>query len=196
MELFLEELIILKEKGMPQDIELDVRMEIPEIFRDKTFLHLVKIEGESVDEFFKDTVPASSDNKPEDVLVSTENKKTLNDEADSQVEFRMEDIYFGTGSPVSTDSEESLPVEYALDQNYPNPFNPRTTIGFSLPQASEVELIVYDLLGRKALIVVDEEFPPGKHTIQVDGSRLASGTYIYRMVANDQVFTKTMHLVK
>jgi len=77
---------------------------------------------------------------------------------------------------------ETLPDGYRLEQNYPNPFNPSTTIQFHLLQAGRVTLTLFDLLGREVRVLADAEYGPGGHGVRLDGSGLASGTYVYRLV--------------
>ena len=89
-----------------------------------------------------------------------------------------------------------LPQQYTLDQNYPNPFNPATTIRFSLPEAVEVTLVVYDILGRKVTTLVDEYREPGEHSVLFDAGHVASGVYIYQIRAGEFVETKRLMLVK
>lgn len=89
-----------------------------------------------------------------------------------------------------------VPTEFTLDQNYPNPFNPTTTIAFALPEARNVSLRVYDMLGREVAVLVDRSLEAGQHKIQWDASDLASGTYLYRIVAGNYISVKTMVLVK
>ncbi len=79
------------------------------------------------------------------------------------------------------ESTESVPLEFRLEQNYPNPFNPKTTIQFSLPEALEVTLKVYNLLGQEVATLVDGKLEADVHKFQFDGRRLASGVYIYRI---------------
>jgi len=94
------------------------------------------------------------------------------------------------------DEGESVPTEYSLGPNYPNPFNPSTTIEFGLPVSGSVELQVYDLLGRRVATLVKGNLAAGRHTTVFDASRLSSGMYIYRLVANGTVMSKKMTLVK
>lgn len=89
-----------------------------------------------------------------------------------------------------------VPTEFALTQNYPNPFNPLTTIAFSIPEEVKVSLVVYDLLGRKVDVLVDDLVQPGNYQAQFDGSRLSSGVYFYRLTAGRYVATQKMQLVK
>ena len=112
------------------------------------------------------------------------------------VELRVEDIFFGKGQPVSGDEEGVVPLSFSLAQNYPNPFAQTSTIEFEVPEPAYVEITIYDLLGRKVFDAVQNEFAIGKHKVQIDGGKLASGMYLYKMTADDQVFIQTMHVVR
>lgn len=101
---------------------------------------------------------------------------------------------FGQATPV--DDAPELPREVTLDQNYPNPFNPATTIGWQLPEAGEVSIRVFDQLGRQVGVVADGFFPAGAHSAAFDGSRLASGVYLYVLDAGDQRVTRHLTLLK
>jgi hypothetical protein len=85
---------------------------------------------------------------------------------------------------ISTDIENNgnRPEMFILRQNYPNPFNPSTTIEFTLPKSEIVTLKVYNVLGESIATVVNEKLPVGNHTYQFDGSDIASGIYLYRIV--------------
>ena len=74
-----------------------------------------------------------------------------------------------------------LPLGFALSQNYPNPFNPTTNIEFYIPGSGFVSLKVYDILGGKVAILVDEYMPGGNYKVELDGSGLSSGVYFYRL---------------
>jgi Secretion system C-terminal sorting domain len=89
-----------------------------------------------------------------------------------------------------------VPSQYVLYQNYPNPFNPTTTIKFNLPQAGEVNLTVYNVLGQKVMTLANGMLEAGFHSVEFNASNLASGTYIYRLQALNFVQTKKMILVK
>lgn len=103
----------------------------------------------------------------------------------------------GEADGQATDTEDSiLPETTVLAQNYPNPFNPVTTIEYELASSGRVTLQVFDLLGRNVATLVDGVVPASRHSVQFDARNLASGTYIYRLVANDKVVTKTMVLLK
>lgn len=78
----------------------------------------------------------------------------------------------------------SLPTEYRLEQNYPNPFNPGTIINYQLPVASNVSLIVYDILGRKVAELINDEWKEaGYHQFNFSAVsyHLSSGIYFYRI---------------
>lgn len=84
--------------------------------------------------------------------------------------------------------DESIPVPdvYALGQNYPNPFNPTTNITFELPTTSIVTLKIYNLLGQEIATLIDrEELTAGEEEVEFDASVLASGVYLYRIVAEE-----------
>ncbi len=91
---------------------------------------------------------------------------------------------------------EELPTEVSLSQNYPNPFNPRTTIEYALPEAGDVSLIVYDMLGREVTTLLEGPQAAGRHTVNFDANHLSNGTYVYRLVAPNKTITRTMVLVK
>jgi flagellar hook assembly protein FlgD len=87
------------------------------------------------------------------------------------------------------DDNLNLPKEYALLGNYPNPFNPSTTISYALPEASKVQIVVYDILGKVVTKLVNTEQQAGYHKAVFNGDRYssgvqyASGVYIYRISA-------------
>lgn len=88
------------------------------------------------------------------------------------------------------------PIEYNLAQNYPNPFNPTTTINYSVPLAGLVTVKIYDVLGNDIKTLVNKEESAGDHSIQFNGSDLASGVYFYRMSAGNFINTKKFILMK
>jgi len=97
---------------------------------------------------------------------------------------------------LGTFNEDELPTKFALEQNYPNPFNPSTSIRYSLESTIDVNLNVYDILGRKVATLVNGVQTAGLYNINFDASRLSSGTYIYRIEAGDFVSIKKMMLIK
>lgn len=94
-----------------------------------------------------------------------------------------------------------IPSQFSLHQNYPNPFNPVTKIRFDIPDLVSggdrfVKLIIYDLLGREIVTLVNEQLKPGTYEVDWDGSGFASGVYFYSLVTPDFVETKRMVLLK
>ena len=96
--------------------------------------------------------------------------------------------------------KNSLPSEFLLSQNFPNPFNPTTTIEYSIPASSEsyihAVIKVYDVLGREVTTLVNGEKAPGNYEVKFDGSKLASGVYLYRLRAGSFSQTKKFVLMK
>lgn len=76
-----------------------------------------------------------------------------------------------------------FPATWELQQNYPNPFNPATTFSFSLQEESTVALRIYDVAGKEVATIVNRSFPSGTYTYNWNAGSLASGTYIYRLIA-------------
>ena len=106
--------------------------------------------------------------------------------------------YNGT-LPTATGVEElggTVPELYNLKQNYPNPFNPTTNIEFSLSKSGRVSLKLYDVLGKEAMTLVDEERGVGNYKLTFDARNLPSGTYFYQLKSGEFTQTKKMILVK
>jgi hypothetical protein len=124
---------------------------------------------------------------------------TDNDLTSTKYQYRLEQLdYDGTlsYSDVVEIEFNQLPEEFALYQNYPNPFNPSTTINFGVPTSSFVNLSIYNSIGEKVATIVSEQIEAGVHSVQFNASNLASGIYIYRLTANNRIFTNKMLLIK
>ncbi|TVQ66443.1 MAG: T9SS C-terminal target domain-containing protein [Balneolaceae bacterium] len=89
-----------------------------------------------------------------------------------------------------------IPESLQLSQNYPNPFNPTTRIDFALPEAAQVTLEVYNMLGQQVATLENGHLSAGQHSVSFDASDLSSGIYLYRLQAGDQVLTRSLTLVK
>jgi len=89
-----------------------------------------------------------------------------------------------------------VPTENKLYSNYPNPFNPITNVQFSMCNAGNVKLVVYDIQGREVQTLVNEYMKPGTYEATFDGSQLTSGVYFYRISTGDFTETRKMLLLK
>jgi photosystem II stability/assembly factor-like uncharacterized protein len=90
----------------------------------------------------------------------------------------------------------AIPERYSLSQNYPNPFNPITKIKYSITGNVDVKLTVYDVLGRKIKVLVNEKQSPGIYEVTFDGTNFSSGVYFYRIEASNFSETKKMLVIK
>jgi hypothetical protein len=93
-------------------------------------------------------------------------------------------------------NDNEIKFDYFISQNYPNPFNPATTISFSLPEESNVELKVFDILGNQVAELLNERKTSGSYQVQFNGKELASGIYIYSLKAGSYYKTLKMTLLK
>ncbi|GEM_PF-5478834 len=88
------------------------------------------------------------------------------------------------------------PDRFALSDNYPNPFNPTTTINYNLPKTTEVNLSVYNLLGKRVAMLEKGRKQPGRHTVRFHARGLTSGVYIYKLQTESFSQSKKMILIK
>jgi endonuclease I len=88
------------------------------------------------------------------------------------------------------------PREFALEQNYPNPFNPSTIIRYNLQYDGNVKLEVYDLIGRRIALLVDDFKEAGTHEVRFDAAGLSSGMYIYRLTSGSHTRVRKMTLIR
>lgn len=84
-----------------------------------------------------------------------------------------------------------IAVKYSID-NYPNPFNPETIIRYSLPEATQLEIKVYDMIGREVAELVNRFQMDGSYELRFDGSNLPSGVYIYTIRTSKYFESKKM----
>ncbi len=94
------------------------------------------------------------------------------------------------------DLASEQPGVFHLHQNYPNPFNPSTVIRYELPEAVQVRLEVFDLLGRRVATLVSEKQRAGSHEAIFDAAPFSGGVYMYRLKAGEFIQTRAMMLVK
>ncbi|MBL8016257.1 MAG: T9SS type A sorting domain-containing protein [Ignavibacteria bacterium] len=109
--------------------------------------------------------------------------------------------YYGTvykidAAVITAVPNTGLPLVYSLGQNYPNPFNPATVIKFSVPEASQVTMKVYDVLGKELFVLVNSKMQSGSYEVSFNASQLPSGVYFYKMEAGSFSETRKMMLIK
>jgi len=106
--------------------------------------------------------------------------------------------YSSSASATSIEDGDGLevPTDFALDQNYPNPFNPTTSIQFNLPASQNVNLSVFDILGRRVATLVNGQMTAGRHNVTFEASGLPSGMYLYRLSTPNGSISQKMILMK
>jgi hypothetical protein len=102
-------------------------------------------------------------------------------------------LYDNDGTAVDN---PATPVDFALSQNVPNPFNPTTEISYTLANAGQVSLKVYNLAGERVATLVDGPKGAGHHSVSFDGSQLSSGVYFYTLDAAGRTESRKMLLTK
>ncbi|MFC1535696.1 FlgD immunoglobulin-like domain containing protein [Candidatus Neomarinimicrobiota bacterium] len=120
---------------------------------------------------------------PADTTIATNGPFTLNIDA---------------SAVLGVDGQGLIPEVYALHPNYPNPFNPSTTIRYDLPEAADISLVIYDMLGREVVRLAPGRMEAGYHQMvwngrTASGREVPSGIYIARMVTAE--YTKSMKMV-
>jgi hypothetical protein len=90
----------------------------------------------------------------------------------------------------------NVPSEYKLYQNYPNPFNPTTSIRYSVSSIQNVKLVVYNILGKEVVTLVNEKQSPGVYEVIFNGGSLSSGIYFYTLMSGEFKSTKRFVLIK
>lgn len=102
-----------------------------------------------------------------------------------------------TEAAVSVDEgERTVPMEFHLAQNFPNPFNPSTTIQFAVPEAADVLLEVYNILGQKVATVFEGHTSAGQYSVIFDARDLPSGVYVYTLRSGRFQQSRQMMLIK
>ena len=95
----------------------------------------------------------------------------------------------------------SIPAEFALHQNYPNPFNPTTRINYDVPEDGNIQLIIYDLMGRKVTTLLNQSQAAGYHHALWDGKNnqgrnISAGMYFFQLRGKNYTKTIKMLLLK
>jgi hypothetical protein len=98
--------------------------------------------------------------------------------------------------PTAVEQNETAVNDFKLEQNYPNPFNPVSRIEYNIAKTGYVSLKVYDILGREAAVLVNEQKNPGRYSVNFNAAGLASGIYIYRLTAGTYSASRKLVLLK
>jgi len=137
---------------------------------------------------------ANVDGDPSDEVLYTQGY-TRGNATDQKMPIIILDQQFTT---VSVEKENDIvPAQYYLEQNFPNPFNPSTTIRFGITEPSNVDLRIYDIIGREVAVLINNQYMgAGSYNLKFDASKLASGNYIYQMKTGSYTVSKKMQLLK
>ncbi len=105
------------------------------------------------------------------------------------------------GQITSVEEETLFPKQFDLAQNYPNPFNPETILKYQLPKTSEVRLEIYNILGQRVAVLVDEQQPAGYYSVKwhgtdESGNKVATGIYLYRLKTTEFVKVKKLTVLR
>jgi hypothetical protein len=114
------------------------------------------------------------------------------------IKYRLKQVDLDGGYKYSSivEVEMNMPIKYSLSQNYPNPFNPETTINYSIPKASDVKIVIYDVMGKEVTTLINENKNAGNHFVIFNASNLTSGVYFYKIETADYMDVKKMVLIK
>ena len=120
----------------------------------------------------------------------------ISDISRSSSEIRMTAGDLGFIQPsVSVDSGP-VPASFTLHPPFPNPFSGHASVNFDLPEAASVQLTVYDILGRRVAVLVDEVLPPGRHAAEIDADGLSAGIYLVHLQAGQHTSSRRVVLVR
>lgn len=100
------------------------------------------------------------------------------------------------GTVEATPQAEMIPSEFMLSQNYPNPFNASTTIEYSLPEATDISLKLFNLAGQEVAVLASGAHAAGRHVVSLNASELSSGIYFYRLESPMRSIQQKMVLLK
>ncbi len=103
---------------------------------------------------------------------------------------------FSASTVLAIEGTGEILKSFTLKQNYPNPFNPITTIEFILPDAKDVNLAVYNILGERMETILNQAMPAGTYTLKWDGSGFPSGVYFIYLNIGTSSRVRKMTLLK
>ncbi len=117
-----------------------------------------------------------------------------------QIDFSTQPVVSGVDFAIIAtgveEDENTIPEFFKLFQNYPNPFNPSTTIKYELPKESEVQLIIYNMLGEKVAELVNTFKKPGRYAVEWNAQNFSSGVYFYQIRTENFISTKKIILLR
>ena len=90
----------------------------------------------------------------------------------------------------------ALPESFSVENVYPNPFNPTTTLNFSLPNETDISIVVYSLNGREVITLQDGYLDAGYHSVIWNANSISSGVYFIKIIAGSFVETQKLILMK
>ena len=139
---------------------------------------------------FKTSYLIPMDELRDEVLLALADIPPIEEEVEEPVE-----------TAVETSDQASVPQTFSLAQNAPNPFNSNTVIRFALPQPSQVELTIYNLLGQPVAVLVQRPSGAGTFSVRWDGRDQAgravtSGVYLYQLRAGDYTEVRKLLLLR
>jgi hypothetical protein len=102
----------------------------------------------------------------------------------------------GIHGELSIDNSSQIPTKLTLHQNFPNPFNPLTTISFELSDMSEINITVFDLMGREIAELINETVDAGYHSIDWNASEFSTGVYLVKLTSGETSSVQKMILMK
>jgi hypothetical protein len=108
-----------------------------------------------------------------------------------EIDITMLDPVIDAAEPTAT-----LPEQFSLGEPYPNPFNGQTTIPFELTNTSEIQLSVFDLMGRTSMELIRGTYPAGEHSVAFNGEGRASGIYIVSLIADGRAQVRRLVYLK
>jgi glycosidase len=108
----------------------------------------------------------------------------------------LSDRIYKIKTSIGQNADKNLPKNFSLKQNYPNPFNPATSIDYSVAEAGNIKIVVFDMLGREVKTLVNEFKNPGEYKTYFDSTGTSGGVYFYKLFAGSFIETKKMILIK
>jgi len=159
------------------------------------------IDGTSIEPTYQDFLEAAFEPFPTVNALTAAFTMDVTDGIDT---VRMDDIpkliYIRRYDYLST-IDETVPATFALHENYPNPFNPTTTFRFDIPEFSDVNVVIYNMLGQKVKTFNMNSISAGSHSIKWNatnelGDPVGAGVYLYQLQAKNFVKTRKMVLLK